>query len=217
MKMTIGFAALFLSLAAPAARVMALSSTQVAEGVQSKYAGLKDLSADFKQESRLATLGRSRHKGGTIDFKKPGKMRWDYEGPDVQLIVSDGRTLWYYRPGQKQVVVQDLGEAFTNQTPLLFLFGEGSLSEVFTWEEKELVADEEERYLLELRPREETPDLVALSLEVRAGDFSVAATVLKDVFGNITRLEFSGEEENLGLDDGLFSFDIPEGAEVIRP
>ncbi|HIE00862.1 MAG TPA: outer membrane lipoprotein carrier protein LolA, partial [Thiotrichaceae bacterium] len=27
-------------------------------------------------------------------FKKPKKMRWDYETPDKQEIVTDGTTLW---------------------------------------------------------------------------------------------------------------------------
>ena len=113
-------------------------------------------------------------------------------------------------------VVQNIGAAFTSQTPLLFLFGEGRLADQFSWEERDLAAAGG-NYLLEMVPRSETPDLVALALEVREGDFSIAATVLTDAFGNVTRLEFSGEKENGGLGDGHFSFEIPGDAEVIRP
>jgi outer membrane lipoprotein carrier protein len=195
----------------------AISASEVALGVESKYSALKDLSAEFRQESRIVTLGRSRVKSGTIRFEKPGRMRWDYLGPDPQLLVSDGSTLWFYRPGQKQVVVQDISDAFTNQTPLLFLFGEGSLEEAFKWDEKDLEKSGDGVYTLAMRPREETPDLVALTLEVRARDFSIGATVLEDAFGNVTRLEFSGEQENQGLLGEIFTFQIPEGTEVVRP
>ena len=185
--------------------------------MENKYSSLKDLSADFRQESRVVTLGRTRVKSGTIRFVRPGRMRWDYLGPDPQMLVSDGSTLWFYRPGQKQVVVQDVSAAFTNQTPLLFLFGEGSLAEEFDWDEKDLEGSRDGIYTLAMRPRKETPDLISLTLEVRAGDFSIGATVLEDAFGNVTRLEFSGEKEDQDLLDDIFTFEVPEGTEVIRP
>jgi outer membrane lipoprotein carrier protein len=183
--------------------------------VERKYSSLKDLSADFRQESRIATLGRSRYKSGTLRIEKPGKMRWDYESPDPQTLVSDGTTLWFYTPSRKQVVIQEISRAFTNQTPLLFLFGEGKLGEEFDWEERDL--GEGSTYTLALRPKRETPDLISLTLEVRAPDFSIGATVLEDAFGNVTRLEFDGEIEDQGLDDGIFTFQVPPGTEVVRP
>ena len=195
----------------------ALGVSQVAEAVQQKYASLKGLSADFRQESRVATLGRVRRKSGTIHFLRGGRMRWEYRSPDSQLIVTDGRTLWYFRPDENQVVVQDIDLAFTSQTPLLFLFGEGDLAEEFTWKEEDLAADGSGLLTLELTPRRETPDLVALTLEVRSADYSIASTVLRDAFGNVTRLDFSGEKEDPALDESLFTFEIPDGAEVVRP
>ena len=195
----------------------ALSASAVAEGLGEKYAALDDLSAVFKQESKIVSLGRSRKKEGTIRFKKPGRMRWDYTAPDPQLIISDGGKLWYFRPERNQVVVQDLSRAFANQTPLFFLFGEGDLSAEFTWGDGDLVPDGKGNFVLELKPRVETPDLVGLTLEVRKADFSIFATVLRDAFGNVTRLEFSGEKENGGLADDLFTFVPPADAEVIRP
>ena len=195
----------------------ALDASAVAKGLREKYAALEDLSAVFRQESKVVSLGRSRQKEGTILVKKPGRMRWDYTAPDRQLIISDGENLWYFRPDRNQVVVQELSRAFTNQTPLFFLFGEGDLSTEFTWGEGDLVPDGKGNFVLELKPRVETPDLVDLTLEVRKADFSVFATVLRDAFGNVTRLEFSGEKENGGLADELFTFEPPPGAEVVRP
>jgi outer membrane lipoprotein carrier protein len=195
----------------------ALSASAVAKGLREKYAALDDLSAVFRQESKVASLGRSRKKEGTIRFKKPGRMRWDYTAPDPQLIVADGEKLWYFRPDRNQVVVQELSRAFASQTPLFFLFGEGDLSTEFTWVGGDLVPDGKGNFVLELKPRVETPDLVDLTLEVRRADFSVFATVLRDAFGNVTRLEFSREKENGGLADDLFIFAPPPGAEVVRP
>ena len=209
-------AALLLAITAPGDG-WALSASRVTEGLRDKYVSLEDLTAIFRQESTVVSLGRSRRKEGTIRFKRPGRMRWDYTAPESQLIVADGKTLWYFRPGQKQVVVQELGRAFTSQTPLLFLFGEGDLSGEFTWADSDLKPNDEGNYLLELTPLQETADLVGLTLEVREKDFSVFATVLRDAFGNVTRLEFSDEKENQGLKDDQFTFQIPPGTEVVRP
>ena len=94
-----------------------LPPEQIIEGVQDKYEKLNDMSAAFVQESRIATLGRSRSREGEIFFRKPGRMRWEYAAPDEQLLLSDGETFWFYSPGRKQVVIQKLDQAFTLRRP----------------------------------------------------------------------------------------------------
>src|SRR5512139_1002305 len=74
--------------------------------VQERYGALRDLSASFAQESRVVSLGRPRTRSGTLSFLAPGRMRWEYAGPERELIVADGERLWFYRPERKQVVVQ---------------------------------------------------------------------------------------------------------------
>lgn len=194
----------------------AMTLAEVAAKVEQTYEGFHTLEASFVQESRVAALGgRTRRKEGRIFFSKPGHMRWEYERPEPQLIIADGVNLWYYRPEKKQVIVRALDGAFNSQTPLLFLFGEGKLAEEFTWEDQE--AGPGDLYVLNLTPKRETPDLVGLKIEVRAEDFTVAATVLRDAFGNETRLEFDDEKVNGHLDDGLFVFEPPADAEVLNP
>jgi len=185
--------------------------------VQARYGSLRDLQADFSQESRVASLGRPRTRAGRLFFQTPGRMRWEYDGPDPQLIVADGTQLWFYRSERRQVVVQPMGAAFTRQTPLLFLFGRGDFSAEFTWEERELAPVAGEAVSVALRPRVEAPDLSRLVLEVAAGECRLTGTVVEDAFGNVTRLVFSGERANTGLDAALFRFDPPRGAEVVRP
>ena len=105
--------------------------------VQTRYGALRDLTASFTQESRVASLGRARTRAGRLFFQAPGLMRWEYDGPEPQLIVADGKQLWFHRPERKQVVVQAVDAAFTRQTPLLFLFGRGDFAAEFTWDERD--------------------------------------------------------------------------------
>jgi outer membrane lipoprotein carrier protein len=185
--------------------------------VQDRYGALRDLSATFAQESRVASLGRTRTRAGRLFFQAPGRMRWEYDGPEPQLIVADGKQLWFYRPERKQVVVQPMDAAFTRQTPLLFLFGRGDFAAEFTWDERELAPGAGGLVSVALRPRVEAPDLSRLVLEVVGGECRLAGTIVEDAFGNVTRLVFSGERANAALAAGLFQFVPPKGTEVVRP
>lgn len=185
--------------------------------VQQRYGALPGLSAAFAQESRVASLGRSRSRSGRLFFQTPGRMRWEYDGPDAQLIVADGSRLWLYRPERKQVVTQPVDAAFTRQTPLLFLLGRGDFAAEFSWEERELSPESDGAVRVALRPHTETPDLVRLVLEIVPGECRLAGTSVEDAFGNVTRLVFSGERADAGLDPELFRFAPPPGAEVVRP
>ena len=185
--------------------------------MQARYGALRDLTAAFAQESRVASLGRPRTRAGRLFFQAPGRMRWEYDGPEPQLIVADGKQLWFHRPERRQVVVQPMDAAFTRQTPLLFLFGRGDFAAEFTWDERELAPGAGGLVSIALRPRVEAPDLSRLVLEVVAGECRLAGTIVEDAFGNVTRLVFSGERANTGLDAGLFRFAPPKGAEVVRP
>ncbi len=41
---------------------------------------------------------------GSVWFKKPGKMLWEYKTPQAQKIILDGKNLWFYVPEDKQVM-----------------------------------------------------------------------------------------------------------------
>jgi outer membrane lipoprotein carrier protein len=185
--------------------------------VQDRYGSKRDLTAAFAQESRVSSLGRPRTRSGRLFFQAPGRMRWEYDGPDPQVMVADGSQLWFYRPDRRQVVVQPMDAAFTRQTPLLFMMGRGDFAAEFSWEERALVPGNGGVVSVELRPRVEAPDLVRLVLEVVAGECRLAGTVVEDAFGNVTRLAFSGERTDAGLDAALFRFTPPTGTEVVRP
>ena len=90
-------------------------------------------------------------------------------------------TLWYYRPEKNQVVVRDIGTAFVNQTPLLFLFGKGDLAAEFRWEEKDLAPGDGGLMLLELLPRSRKyQNIVSPESRVRPGNDAPAFALQQD-------------------------------------
>ncbi len=66
--------------------------------VESKYHSGQTLRAHFEQREFIASLGRVKSTHGTIEIKRPDKLRWETTAPDSNLLVSDGKKFWFYTP-----------------------------------------------------------------------------------------------------------------------
>ena len=79
-----------LTSAQPAAPSAESDARLVAATVQSFYEQTKDVSASFYQTYVNKLYQRTDRTSGRVVFKKPGKMRWDYDKPNGKVIVSNG-------------------------------------------------------------------------------------------------------------------------------
>src|SRR5215204_5725412 len=93
---------------APAAAGARLDVKAVVAEVQKRYDGAADFRARFTQTLTSTALGRKTNSSGEVMFKKPGRMRWDYEKPEKSSYVTDGGVLWLYEPDDKQAFKQKL-------------------------------------------------------------------------------------------------------------
>lgn len=187
--------------------------------VQKAYEGVKDFSARFEQD--VTVKGASAAPStGTIAVQKPGKMRWEFETPEKKSFVSDGKTMWMYDAAENQVIVNENMAATTSVTALNFLEGFGKLREEFAVSlatPRKNAADPSAAFL-SLRPKDEADvqfTEIVLGIDRKT---SLAAEVwLVDSLGNETHLVFKDRKVNPKLDPKTFVFEIPKGAEVIRP
>ncbi|MBU0554180.1 outer membrane lipoprotein chaperone LolA [Myxococcota bacterium] len=200
--------ALLLTLSAPPT----LTAEAITEGVQAYYQGAQDLKARFKQTYTYTIYDRDQVSEGIVYFKKPRRMRWDYQRPQPKVFVTAGEILWVYEPEHNQAFRQDLKAA---QLPvaLTFMSGEGSLKAAF---DITLKGQDAESYTLTLIPKAHEGDYKSLELRVRAADFAVLESVVIDPVGNRNRIEFLGVETNAGLPDAGFQFTPPKGVQIIE-
>lgn len=217
MVLALGGAAILLAAALSGAQDL----ESVVDGVQARYQETHFFQARFQQTSVLATLGEKRESGGRVFVRKPGMMRWEYETPERQFLVSDGVNFWVYTPRQKQVIVSRFGEAFRSKTPLSFLAGTGSIRNEFEvrWRDGPPGGEGEDPavYRLSLVPKAPHPGLKELRLDVRRDDFLIVRSALVDPFDNITDIRFQEIRVDVDLSLELFRFQIPRGVEVIEP
>jgi outer membrane lipoprotein carrier protein len=184
--------------------------------IQDRYEKTNDFEANFIQEY-IGKVMRQPNKGeGKVYFKKKGMMRWDYNVPNQKLI-SDGHTLWYYQPEEKQVLVSDVSRVLKEKTPLAFLAGEGDLGRDFKLLNlNESVSQKEDNYVVELAPKEPLATLSKLILTVDKKSYTVLQADVFDGLGNVTRTRFIEIKTNVGLSNSFFHFTIPPGTEIIK-
>jgi len=184
--------------------------------IQNRYEKTDDFEARFIQEY-IGKVMRQPNKGeGKVYFKKKGMMRWDYTVP-TQKLISDGHTLWYYQPEEKQVLVSDVSRVLKEKTPLAFLAGEGNLGRDFKLLNlNESISQKEDHYVVELAPKEPLATLSKLILTVDKKSYTVLQADVFDGLGNVTRTRFIEIKTNVGLSNSFFHFTIPPGTEIIK-
>ncbi len=204
-----------------------MDARRLAAMVQAFYDQTRTVEADFYQTYYHRLYDRYERSKGHVVFKKPGKMRWEYARPSGKVIVSDGRTLRVFDPGEEgerpQLLEQDvrgrqLPEAFS------FLTGQGRLLDAF----RVRLLDPQRQgfpagYVLELRPREPSPhyDRVLFYVTVVGRDGRQAAVVRRvlivDAEGNRNRFDFSHLHFNRPVPDERFEFHPPRGTRIVHP
>ena len=196
--------------------VFCATGQEVLSEIQSRYEKTSDFEANFIQEYIGKAMKQSNKGEGKVYFKKKGMMRWDYTVPNQKLI-SDGHTLWYYQPEEKQVLVSDVSKVLKEKTPLAFLAGEGNLSRDFNLLNlNESVSQKEDNYVVELAPREPLATLSKLILTVDKKTYIILQVDVVDGLGNVTRTRFIETRTNVGLSNSFFQFTIPPGTDVIK-
>jgi len=191
------------------------SLDEVVAKVQEQYEIHSDFKASFLQESLIKSLGKKQQAEGVVYFKKPGKMRWVYRQPTKQEIISDGKSLWTYRPEDNQVIVGRMTQAFQSKAPTTFLAGIGNLKRDFQARFLKEPSSGKD-YSLELIPLEAQGSLGKLFLIVERETFKILQAKVQDVMGNVTQINFSKIQFDNHLSDSLFTFTPPKGVEVFN-
>ncbi len=206
------FALGMLSIVSPSAS-FSLSLDSILNQVEKRY-DINDFSVRFFQTSTLKAMEIQETASGKLQVKRPGMMRWDYEKPDKQIIVSDGTHLWVYRPEDNQVLVGRAPSFFGEGKGAGFLSDIKSVRKNFsiTLENKE----GEKSYRLKLIPKSQTQDLSRVYLVVSPDTFEVMEVITYNLYDDETRIELTDYLYDRNLGGDIFRFEIPDGTDVIK-
>jgi len=96
---------------------------------ESAYRSSKTLQANFL-ETYFDGGKVVRAETGVAYFAKPGKMRWEYDAPEPNLYLVDGKWSWFYVPADHTVTRTRAKQSSDSRTPLALLAGEMKVSRV---------------------------------------------------------------------------------------
>ncbi len=189
--------------------------SKLAEKVDRHYNALKSMRSLFTES--FTGPGTSRTESGTLWLKQPGKMRWEYAEPRKKLFVSDGKTAWFYVPGEQQARKAPVSKIDDIRSPLRFLLGKTKLMKEF--HDLSLAANAKPitpgDVVLRGVPKGMEDRVAQVSLEVN-NDGRIDRIVLEEIDGSVTEFRFSNEVENIQMADSLFKFEPPAGVEIVN-
>jgi outer membrane lipoprotein carrier protein len=174
--------------------------------------GLATWSADFTQTIDDGHGKVTRSAAGKLYLQKPGRFRWDYADPSEQLILADGKQIWFYDKDLQQANVRGMDASLAN-TPAVLLSGGGSLASQF---DVTSLPPSDGLQWYQLVPKHADTDFQLVRIGFRNGD--LASMFLADKLNQITQLTFSNSKRNAKFAADLFTFVPPPGVDVIgRP
>jgi outer membrane lipoprotein carrier protein len=164
--------------------------------------------AEFVQTTTDARGKVSAPVKGSVEFQRPGKFRWVVEKP-AQVIVGDGKKVWFFDQDLNQVTIRKLEAAFSS-TPAALLAGRAEVDAAFV-----LVAGgqiEDMNWVI-AEPKQKEAGIEKIRMGFVGSDLRVME--LADAFGNKTRITLSNLQRNPKIDARQFTFMPPKGADVI--
>jgi len=220
MKKTLSFLLLSL-LWVPSGYGAAPSTEEIIKQVQGTYDKAEDVSSEFTQKVKIASLEREVEKAGKALFKKPGKLRVEYEGDEGRLYVSDGKKMWVYEKGDTQVQVYNMNAQTLPDEALTFLGGLGNLRAQFRVsglsdnEKKSISANPNLDWLL-LIPKNPQSQMEELLMGFDRQSHTVSEAYMKNESGNVSHYFFKKVQLNASLPESAFSFEKPKGVKEIK-
>jgi outer membrane lipoprotein carrier protein len=181
------------------------------ERLQKHYQQTKSFSAKFTEEITPAG-GAGRERAGNVYYRKPGQMRWEFEGQDQETIVSDGKLIYNYQPDLNQVIETPVEQAFKSSSTAAFLLGMGDVQRDFDASMPAKPPADGLTHLI-LKPKNGN-DSFDMGVDPKTLDLKTLR--LTDALGDVTNLAFSDLKRDVPLSDKLFAFTPPAGADIVE-
>ncbi|HUQ12510.1 MAG TPA: outer membrane lipoprotein chaperone LolA [Steroidobacteraceae bacterium] len=177
---------------------------------------LKTLRTEFSQSVTDSKGRKVQGATGKLTIVRPGKFRWELTptgsnggAASPQLMVADGKNLWFYDRDLDQVSVKPSASALT-ATPAGLLAGD---SDVRQWFTVSGAGKREGLDWVKVVPKQGDADIREAQLAFDKTD--LRRMVLKDKLGQTVQLDFLKSERNPVVPDTDVQFAPPPGADVI--
>ena len=199
------------------------SNVDVARKIIQSFENLQSYSAQFKINVKEGN--RSRQLNGSVFYQKPNKMRYEFAQPKGNLIVSDGKIMWFYVQRLNTVGKQelDLKKKKASGQPIFRTIPLTGVRHLFRKYHYRFDRPEQPRlefgqkvFVLDLEQREKIGGYENIKLYVDSKDFLILKAVGDDGYGKVSTIEYSKIELNPSLEGKLFQFQPSNNLSVVQ-
>jgi outer membrane lipoprotein carrier protein len=191
------------------------TAAKIATQVDQRYNSLQSFKADFVE--LYSGSGVMRQESGTLSLKRPGRMRWDYVEPTQKLFLSDGKTAFFYVPGERQARKTDVKKLDDLRSPLRYLLGKTKLQKEFdNLSVAEGVRPKTAGNVVISGIPKNMADRVSRVLFEISPSNQIERIVIEEIDGAVTEFQFKNIIENVNIPDQQFRFTAPPGVETIE-
>ena len=203
------------------------SPLEIAEKLSDRLGQLSSLSFAFTQRTMGQISGRTKQASGHAYFAKDeGKtrMRWNYQVPDLQVIISDGNELIMYFENLSQMIIAP-ADTLQQDVTYSFFTGAKEIEENFIVSDGGSIEENADTLplydVIRLEPRSLDSQVRDIRLWVKESKH-IQRIEITDNFETKTIINISNIKENSLTSEGklinreLFRFSPPAGTEIIR-
>ena len=187
------------------------AATGAIEQMRAFTGSTRSASGEFTQRTLKASGEATDSSRGRFSFARPGRFRWEVQSPYEQLMVADGKQVFFFDKDLDQVTVRKLDDDALGSTPAAILFGTGDLAASFKLTE---AGERDGLSWLDALPLSKEAGFERISIGL-SGDEPRAMEV-RDSFNRLTVFRFDRLQRNPTVDPQQFRFTPPPGAEVVR-
>lgn len=183
------------------------------EEIETKYAAAGSLQAQFNQINETAATGQKKTSSGVILIKWPDEFRWETQQPDPSLLISDGKTFWFYTPPfdsteHGQVIIRKVAQV---QSKLASALLSGRFSAMRGMQIKQLSPGE-----FELHPKKGSASTVRVArVTIDLAQKVIQKVVLEHEGGNRAEISLSHIELGKSLGEEPFHFVPPPNTDRV--
>ncbi len=151
---------------------------------------------------------KRRNTQGSFEFQRPNRFRFDYQAPDAQTLIGDGKKVWVIDPDLEQATSRPMAQV-VSATPVAILAGT-SLGEAFV-----LRAEPEISGVAWVAATPKQPDAGIQRLRIGLKGRLLAGMEIVDGLGQKSTLTFGALEVNVPLPAERFQFVPTPGMTVV--
>lgn len=172
--------------------------------LQSRLNKVNSFHASFSQSVKDARGVGIQQGEGELWVKRPNLFRWHMSSPDESILVSDGKTLWFFNPFVEQVTATWL-DSVTGDTPFMLITRNSSAD----WNKYNIQQKGDE---FKLTPKTTSGNLKAFTITVTAGGV-IKGFVAVEQDGQSSSYVLKGQQTGT-VDAAKFTFVPPTGVTV---